>query len=173
MAKNLVPLRKSAAFTLFSSLRNFPLFSLRFRCAIHTLHACPCRRPYTSLTISRNRCPELVNIQDLDGSTAMHLAASCGHLQCVLALQQGGADIRLRNFQGQTALEEAEGIGTVGSRACVELLRVQWRMLEEEAAAQMLSMLQLEGNEDWGERRITSRLVLETLPYSHLIPRQA
>lgn len=49
--------------------------------------------------------PQLVNVQDQDGSTALHLASACGHLACVSLLLKSGADLTLRNAIGQTALQ--------------------------------------------------------------------
>lgn len=88
--------------------------------------------------------PKLINFQDREGSTAMHLAASCGYLNCVKTLLDRGADITLRNAIGQTPLEEAEATGVTESHACVDHLRTVWRQLEEQAAARMMSMLELE-----------------------------
>jgi hypothetical protein len=86
-----------------------------------------------------------VNYQDRDYSTAMHLAASHGYLQCVKALIEFGADITLRNAIGQTPLEEAEETGIKAkSGACVAYLRKIWKQLEEEASARMMAMLEME-----------------------------
>lgn len=87
---------------------------------------------------------ELVNFQDREGSTAMHLAASCGYLECVKTLLAFGADITLRNAIGQTPLEEAQASELRESGPCVEHLRGMWRQLEEEAAARMMAMLEME-----------------------------
>ncbi|KAG1710241.1 hypothetical protein DVH05_017246 [Phytophthora capsici] len=87
---------------------------------------------------------KLVNFQDREGSTAMHLAASCGYLECVKTLLGFGADITLRNAIGQTALEEAQDSDLRESGPCVEHLRGIWRQLEEEAAARMMAMLEME-----------------------------
>ncbi|DAZ94511.1 TPA: hypothetical protein N0F65_011864 [Lagenidium giganteum] len=87
---------------------------------------------------------KLVNFQDREGSTAMHLAASCGYLECVKTLLELGADITLRNAIGQTPLEEAEQTGVAESGPCVDHLRGIWKNLEEEAAARMMSMLEME-----------------------------
>ncbi|KAG7399125.1 hypothetical protein PHYBOEH_009703 [Phytophthora boehmeriae] len=87
---------------------------------------------------------KLVNFQDREGSTAMHLAASCGYLECVKTLLAFGADITLRNIIGQTPLEEAQGSGIRESGPCVDHLRGMWRQLEEEAAARMMAMLEME-----------------------------
>ncbi|KAK1946533.1 Espin [Phytophthora citrophthora] len=87
---------------------------------------------------------KLVNFQDREGSTAMHLATSCGYLECVKTLLVFGADITLRNAIGQTALEEAQDSELRESGPCVEHLRGIWRQLEEEAAARMMAMLEME-----------------------------
>ncbi|KAG7390904.1 hypothetical protein PHYPSEUDO_006388 [Phytophthora pseudosyringae] len=87
---------------------------------------------------------KLVNFQDREGSSAMHLAASCGYLECVKTLLAFGADITLRNAIGQTPLEEAQDSDLRESGPCVEHLRGIWRQLEEEAAARMMAMLEME-----------------------------
>ncbi|POM75301.1 TKL protein kinase [Phytophthora palmivora] len=91
---------------------------------------------------------KLVNFQDREGSTAMHLAASCGYLECVKTLLAFGADITLRNAIGQTPLEEAQDSELRESGLCVEHLRGIWRQLEEEAAARMMAMLEMEEEAD-------------------------
>ncbi|ETV82281.1 hypothetical protein, variant 1 [Aphanomyces astaci] len=96
------------------------------------------------VTLLLTMCPDLVNVQDRDGSTAMHLAASCGYLQCCRALLEGGADITIRNAVGQTPLEEAEQTGCDGSDACVAFLKVHWAKLEDEVNKRMRTMLELE-----------------------------
>ncbi|RHY35482.1 hypothetical protein DYB32_000051 [Aphanomyces invadans] len=102
------------------------------------------------VTMLLERCPELVNVQDRDGSTAMHLAASCGYLQCCHALLAGGADITIRNAVGQTPLEEAEQTGCEGSEPCVAFLKVHWAKLEEEVNKRMRTMLELEDDPSLG-----------------------
>ncbi|TMW67795.1 hypothetical protein Poli38472_007467 [Pythium oligandrum] len=92
--------------------------------------------------LTKNR--KLVNYQDRDGSTAMHLAASHGYLECVKALLEFGADITLRNAIGQTPLEEAQDTGVPECAPCIDYLRDIWKRLEEEAAARMMSMLEME-----------------------------
>ncbi|KAF4147030.1 Ankyrin repeats (many copies) [Phytophthora infestans] len=91
---------------------------------------------------------KLVNFQDREGSTAMHLATSCGYLECVKTLMAYGADITLRNAIGQTPLEEAQDSELRESGPCVEHLRGIWRQLEEEAAARMMAMLEMEEEAD-------------------------
>ncbi|OQR90613.1 cleavage induced hypothetical protein [Thraustotheca clavata] len=85
------------------------------------------------------KCPEMANAQDRDGSTAMHLAASCGYLQCVQELLARSADITIRN-----AIAELTGCN--GSEKCVEFLKSRWVILEEEAKARMMTMLEMEEN---------------------------
>uniref|UniRef100_M4B5U9 Uncharacterized protein n=1 Tax=Hyaloperonospora arabidopsidis (strain Emoy2) TaxID=559515 RepID=M4B5U9_HYAAE len=96
------------------------------------------------LTMLLEKNGKLVNFQDREGSSAMHLAASCGYLACVKTLLVFGADITLRNAVGQTPLEEAQESELLGSSACVEHLRGIWRQLEEEAAIRMMAMLEME-----------------------------
>ncbi|GLE00210.1 hypothetical protein PINS_up008937 [Pythium insidiosum] len=88
--------------------------------------------------------PKLVNYQDRDGSTAMHLAACHSYLACVKALLDGGADLTLRNAIGQTAIEEALDAGVSETDACMLFLRTIWKRLEDEAAARMMAMLEME-----------------------------
>ncbi|GMF15365.1 unnamed protein product [Phytophthora lilii] len=96
------------------------------------------------LTMLLEKNGKLVNFQDREGSTAMHLAASCGYLECVKTLLAFGADITLRNAIGQTPLEEAQDSELRESGPCVEHLQGIWRQLEEEAAARMMAMLEME-----------------------------
>nr|KAE8924685.1 hypothetical protein PF009_g25089 [Phytophthora fragariae] len=100
------------------------------------------------LTMLLEKNGELVNFQDREGSTAMHLAASCGYMECVKTLLTFGADITLRNAIGQTPLEEAQDSELRESGPCVEHLRGIWRQLEEEAAARMMAMLEMEEEAD-------------------------
>lgn len=50
-----------------------------------------------------------VNVQDVNGDTALHVAVRKNKLDIVEALVQCGADLSLRNKMGQTPVEEAEG----------------------------------------------------------------
>ncbi|KAL4168594.1 hypothetical protein KRP22_011992 [Phytophthora ramorum] len=100
------------------------------------------------LTMLLEKNGELVSFQDREGSTAMHLAAACGYLECVKTLLAFGADITLRNAIGQTPLEEAQDSELRESGLCVEHLRGIWRQLEEEAAARMMAMLEMEEEAD-------------------------
>ncbi|KDO23809.1 hypothetical protein SPRG_11241 [Saprolegnia parasitica CBS 223.65] len=104
-----------------------------------------CRKNIVAMLLQQ--CPEMVNAQDRDGTTAMHLAASCGYLQCVQELLAHGADITIRNAIGQTPLEEAELTGCNGSERCVEYLQSRWLILEEEAKARMMTMLEMEDSQ--------------------------
>ncbi|KAL7683406.1 putative ankyrin repeat-containing domain-containing protein [Plasmopara halstedii] len=100
------------------------------------------RAGIVSMLLKKNS--KLINFQDREGSTAMHLAASCGYLECVKTLLAFGADITLRNVMGQTPLEEAQDSHVRESLPCVEHLRRVWRQLEEEAATRMMAMLEME-----------------------------
>ncbi|KAL4150733.1 hypothetical protein PRNP1_010130 [Phytophthora ramorum] len=100
------------------------------------------------LTMLLEKNGELVSFQDREGSTAMHLAAACGYLECVKTLLAFGADITQRNAIGQTPLEEAQDSELRESGLCVEHLRGIWRQLEEEAAARMMAMLEMEEEAD-------------------------
>ncbi|CAH0479437.1 unnamed protein product [Peronospora belbahrii] len=100
------------------------------------------------LTMLLEKNGKLVNFQDREGSSAMHLAASCGYLECVKTLLAFGAEITLRNVIGQTPLEEAQDSELRESGPCVEYLRGIWRQLEEEAAARMMAMLEMEEKAD-------------------------
>ncbi|CAI5745005.1 unnamed protein product [Peronospora destructor] len=96
------------------------------------------------LTMLLDKNGKLVNFQDREGSSAMHMAASCGYLECVKTLLAFGAEITLRNVIGQTPLEEAQESELRESSPCVEHLRGIWRQLEEEAATRMMAMLEME-----------------------------
>ncbi|CAH0489204.1 unnamed protein product [Peronospora farinosa] len=100
------------------------------------------------LTMLLEKNEKLVNFQDREGSSAMHMAASCGYLECVKTLLAFGAEITLRNVIGQTPLEEAQESELRESGPCVEHLRGLWRQLEEEAAARMMAMLEMEEKSD-------------------------
>ena len=43
-------------------------------------------------------------VVDTDGQTALHLAASAGHLEMVEALVQAGCDVGIQDFVSQTRL---------------------------------------------------------------------
>ena len=49
--------------------------------------------------------------QQIDGWTALHLAARRGNLAIATRLLEGGADLTLRNKCGKTALDEARSNG--------------------------------------------------------------
>ena len=49
-----------------------------------------------------------LNVQDVDGETALHDAARFGHKGVATLLVDGGADASLQNKKGQTALQVAE-----------------------------------------------------------------
>lgn len=48
-----------------------------------------------------------INLQDSDGQTALHYAASCGHGDCLELLVAQNADKGIRNTDGETALDIA------------------------------------------------------------------
>ena len=50
-----------------------------------------------------------VNIQNNDGSTALHSAAFMGRIEIVKLLVNNGADLSLRNNTGSTAYETVAG----------------------------------------------------------------
>jgi glutaminase len=52
-----------------------------------------------------------VNAFDYDGRTALLVAISEGHLQCVKYLVQHGARIDHKDFRGNNALDEAKRCG--------------------------------------------------------------
>ena len=57
------------------------------------------------LAISRS--PDLLNLQDMDGNTALHFRASAGNVPAVEALLKRGADATLLNKNGETVLQRA------------------------------------------------------------------
>lgn len=52
-----------------------------------------------------------INTTDLDGCTALHLAAYNGHLDTVVLLITTGAELETRDRFGQTAFDRASGKG--------------------------------------------------------------
>jgi len=52
-------------------------------------------------------------IVDSDGQTALHQAATAGHVDTVAALVQGGCDVAVQDFTGHTALQRAASEGHV------------------------------------------------------------
>ena len=64
------------------------------------LRLCPFVRPLIA------RCPKMIDVQDVDGKSALHVAASTGNLDCVNCLLDAGADCTLRDIKGLTPLQE-------------------------------------------------------------------
>ena len=50
-------------------------------------------------------------MQDVDGQTALHVAASTGNLACVKLLLDSGADSTLRDIEGLTPLQVQSSSG--------------------------------------------------------------
>ncbi|XP_059173025.1 putative ankyrin repeat protein RF_0381 [Physella acuta] len=71
------------------------------------LHAAATLTPAHVYTFCRHGVP--VNKQNLDGDTALHIAARVGNYNTAQALLQCSADLNIRNKIGQTPLDLAEG----------------------------------------------------------------
>ena len=65
--------------------------------------------------------PALVNLQDSNGDTALHLAVSCGDLAKLRFLLDNGADKNIRDKGGETALDEARRYKDC-PKECIEVL---------------------------------------------------
>lgn len=98
------------------------------------------------------RFPKLLDIQDVDGQTALHVAASVGNVECVKVLLDAGADSTLRDAEGLTPLQvgfprgaEAQQAEKACFPACEEILETKWRELEERAREEMEELLRMEG----------------------------
>lgn len=58
------------------------------------------------MSITAKKCKSIINAKiTKDHKTALHLACLRGHLSCVEALLQAGADVTMKTSGGQTALE--------------------------------------------------------------------
>ena len=55
-----------------------------------------------------------LDARNKEGSTSLHLAAKAGHMDVVVALLDGGADINARDSAGNTALSLASAAGHIG-----------------------------------------------------------
>ena len=55
-----------------------------------------------------HRVPKIIDVQDVDGQSALHVAASIGNYEIVKYLIEAGADNTLRDVQGFTPLQIAE-----------------------------------------------------------------
>ena len=94
----------------------------------------------TSLVI--DRCPKIIDVQDVDGQTALHVAATNGNLACVKILLDAGADSTLRDVEGLTPLQQAE---KCCYPECAEVLEKKWKELEDRARAELEELLRDEG----------------------------
>ena len=95
------------------------------------------------------RFPKLLDIQDVDGQTALHVAASVGNAACVKLLLDAGADSTLRDAEGLTPLQVGFPRGCEWQQAekscfpeCAEMLEAKWKELEERAREEMEELLQ-------------------------------
>ena len=108
------------------------------------------------------KSPEMINLQDHDGTTALHLAAGFCMPKCILVLLSKGADLRIRDNNDKTALsllmalrESPEGGDLEAkSHACVDILRKEWDRLKKESARQMLELFGIEDEEEEDEKRV-------------------
>ncbi len=79
------------------------------------LHSAAQQAQWAVVGLLAGRIPDrdgaLLNKQDFDGSTVLHIAAASGQLDTVKLLVAEGADINLRNTLGQTAFNLAEDGG--------------------------------------------------------------
>lgn len=87
----------------------------------------------------------MIDVQDVDGQSALHVAASIGNLECVKYLIKAGADNTLRDVQGLTPLQIAENACFPD---CVEVLEAKWKELEDIAKEEMEAFLRAEGYTD-------------------------
>ena len=108
------------------------------------------------------RFPKLLDIQDVDGQTALHVAASVGNAACVKLLLDAGADSTLRDAEGLTPLQVGFPRGCEWQQAekscfpeCAEMLEAKWKELEERAREEMEELLRMEGFDpkEWAFRR--------------------
>ena len=104
--------------------------------------------------------PDLVNATDSDGTTAMHLAAGFGISRCVETLLKYGADITLRDADGNTPLQLLMDMrhknapsfaNPIGRASAEEILAKEWQRLEERSAKQILEIFGVNDEEDVGE----------------------
>ena len=88
------------------------------------------------------RCPKIIDVQDVDGQTALHVAAANGNLACVQILLEAGADSTLRDGEGLTPLQQAE---KYCYPECAQVLEKKWKELEERARIELEELLRDEG----------------------------
>ena len=91
------------------------------------------------------RVPKIIDVQDVDGQSALHVAASIGNYEIVKYLIEAGADNTLRDVQGFTPLQIAE---KACYSDCVEILEAKWKELEAAAREEMEEFLRAEGYTD-------------------------
>ena len=76
----------------------------------------------TAVKHASARQPELLDVRDGYGHTALHLAVMLGHHDCAKLLASYGAQVRLKTSQGWNALFEAV---SYGDRTCIHFLLKQ------------------------------------------------
>jgi ankyrin repeat protein len=69
----------------------------------------------------------IVNMQDMDGWTALHYAAINGRIECLAELIKAGADINVKNNAGFTPLDKAKYNDNI---ECIKILEQAQRDLE-------------------------------------------
>jgi len=95
---------------------------------------------YMAVWHNKKKCVQLainvladINIREEDfGWTALHAAAQYGHTECLQLLIKNGADIKIQNFFGETALDFAR---KSQSTECITLLE---NAAEQEEVAQLV-----------------------------------
>eukprot|EP00939_MAST-03C_sp_MAST-3C-sp1_P004856 g4856.t1 len=103
-------------------------------------------------------CPSLVNMQDKEGTTAMHLAAGHGLPLCIQVLVRRNADITIRDGAGNTPLqlladlrheEEPSADNRItGRQTCEAYLQMEWKLLEEKSEQQILELFGVTNDDD-------------------------
>ena len=97
--------------------------------------------------------PDLVNMCDEDGNTALHHAAGNGRARLVRALLKAGADVGKENLAGGTALESAAGNTIHKNRQISENCYLAVGILLEAGSPQSLCVLVM-----LGDREAVSRI---------------
>ncbi|OJJ82957.1 ankyrin repeat domain-containing protein [Aspergillus glaucus CBS 516.65] len=70
------------------------------------------------------QCPELINITDKGGRTALHSAVTAGNVTTARLLLENGAECHIQDYGGRTPLDDALGQRTLmeaGSQSLVDL----------------------------------------------------
>ena len=97
--------------------------------------------------------PDTIDYDRSQWKTAMHIAAECGHAECIALLLEAGADKDLADFEGTTALDLAAQNGDV------EIVRLLLGGADKEVAASNLQKaLRLAA---WGGHSDVVKLLLE------------